>query len=124
MLSRNIAEKISVKQILLLCFMLSFSASSFSEELPNVALKVLVISPTTIMDETDPNYARGLDTIDDMLDEMGVPYDVLDASTEVLGWDKLVTKIVTDEIDEITGEPKVVEQGKYNGIILTHSTLY
>lgn len=115
MLSRCIGEKISIKQILLLCSMLSFSAFSFSEaSIPNVALKVLIISPTADTNETtsygelNPNYARGLDAIDDILDEMGVPYDVLDASTEVLDWDKLVTN----------------GQGNYNGIILTNSFLY
>lgn len=113
MLLRNIVEKISIKPLFFL--LLPFFATSVSADpLPDVALKVLVISPTAETNEinsdgsVNTNYARGLDAIDDMLDEMGVPYDVLDASKEVLDWNKLVTN----------------GQGNYNGIILTNSFLY
>ncbi|RJX75157.1 hypothetical protein DZ860_00260 [Vibrio sinensis] len=50
----------------------------------------------------------GLDLIDDMLDEMGVPYDVLNASEETLTQERLVTD----------------GKGNYNGIILTDASLY
>lgn len=119
----KITEKSYIKQMLYLSLLLLFSYSSTSvkaESLPNVAMKVLVISPTAETNEltpegdVNPRYARGLDTIDDMLDEMGVPYDVLDASNEELTEEKLVTK---DSVGNVI-------HGNYNGIILTHSYLY
>lgn len=84
--------------ILPILLLLPLSASST----PIVDLKVLVITTGTA--EQD----QGLDLIDDMLDEMGVPYDVLDATQTEL----------TDELLVTNG------QGNYNGIILTDSSLY
>jgi len=93
-----IPSKINVLSIIfLLClFVASVSAT------PIVQLKLLVITTGTA--EQD----QGLDLIDDMLDEMGVPYDILDATKTTLTTDLLVTN----------------NQGNYNGIILTDSSLY
>jgi len=84
--------------ILPILLLLPLSASST----PIVDLKVLVITTGTA--EQD----QGLDLIDDMLDEMGVPYDVLDATQTEL----------TDELLVTNGK------GNYNGIVLTDSSLY
>ena len=84
--------------IMFLLYLFAASASAT----PIVQLKLLVI--TTGSAEQD----QGLDLIDDMLDEMGVPYDVLDATQTTLTTDLLVTN----------------SQGNYNGIILTDSSLY
>ncbi len=67
-----------------------------------VDLKVLVISTGT------PQEDLGLDLIDDMLDQLGVPYEVLDSSRELLSPAKLATG----------------EHGHFNGIILTNAELY
>ena len=65
-------------------------------------LKVLVIS-------TGPaNVDPGLDLMDDLLNEVGVPYDVLDSSTDVL----------------TPGRLSSGDQGFYNGVILTNSELF
>ena len=65
-------------------------------------LKVLVIStgPASV----DP----GLDLMDDVLNEVGVPYDVLDSSTDVL----------------TPGRLSAGDHGFYNGVILTNSELF
>jgi hypothetical protein len=65
-------------------------------------LKVLVIStgPASV----DP----GLDLMDDLLNEVGVPYDVLDSSTDVL----------------TPGQLSSGDHGFYNGVILTNSELF
>ena len=65
-------------------------------------LKVLVIS--TGPASTDP----GLDLMDDLLNEVGVPYDVLDSSTDVL----------------TPGQLSAGDHGFYNGVILTNSELF
>lgn len=65
-------------------------------------LKVLVIS--TGPASTDP----GLDLMDDLLNEVGVPYDVLDSSTDVL----------------TPGQLSSGDQGFYNGVILTNAELF
>ena len=65
-------------------------------------LKVLVIS--TGPASTDP----GLDLMDDVLNEVGVPYDVLDSSTDVL----------------TPGQLSAGDHGFYNGVILTNSELF
>ncbi|MCJ8351046.1 hypothetical protein [Moritella sp.] len=91
-----IPSKINLLSIMFLLYLFAASAT------PIVQLKLLVI--TTGSAEQD----QGLDLIDDMLDEMGVPYDVLDATQTTLTTDLLVTN----------------SQGNYNGIILTDSSLY
>jgi hypothetical protein len=65
-------------------------------------LKVLVVStgPASV----DP----GLDLMDDVLDEVGVPYDVLDSSAQTLTPDLLSSG----------------DHGFYNGVILTNSELF
>ena len=65
-------------------------------------LKVLVISTGNA--SVDP----GLDLMDDLLNEVGVPYDVLDSSTQVL----------------TPGQLSSGDHGFYNGIILTNSELF
>ena len=65
-------------------------------------LKVLVISTGNA--SVDP----GLDLMDDVLNEVGVPYDVLDSSTEVL----------------TPGRLSRGDHGFYNGVILTNSELF
>lgn len=65
-------------------------------------LKVLVISTGTAEED------QGLDVIDDMLDEVGVAYEVLDASRQTLH-----SQYLADG-----------SHGKFNGIILTDSMLY
>ncbi|MCF7983377.1 MAG: hypothetical protein K9L70_03155 [Thiohalocapsa sp.] len=65
-------------------------------------LRLLVVSTGN----ADEDLA--LDYIDDYLDQMGVPYDLLDASRETLTFDTL---------ERAAGE------GKYNGIIITVSDL-
>jgi hypothetical protein len=65
-------------------------------------LKVLVISTGSA--STDP----GLDLMDDLLNEVGVPYDVLDSSTEAL----------------TPGRLSSGDHGYYNGVILTNSELF
>lgn len=65
-------------------------------------LKVLVISTGT------PAEDIGLDLIDDILLNIGVPYDVLDASRDTLTSATLFTE----------------QRGHYNGIILTNSELF
>jgi hypothetical protein len=68
----------------------------------SVDLKVLIISTGT------PAEDVGLDYIDDVLDERGVPYDVLDASRDTLTAATLASG----------------NTGFYNGIILTSTDLY
>ncbi|SQD79241.1 Agd3-related carbohydrate deacetylase [Moritella yayanosii] len=94
----TIPSKINLLSIMFLLLLFAASASAT----PIVQLKLLII--TTGSAEQD----QGLDLIDDMLDEMGVPYDVLDATQTTLTTDLLVTN----------------SQGNYNGIILTDSSLY
>ncbi len=65
-------------------------------------LKVLVISTGNA--SVDP----GLDLMDDVLNEVGVPYDVLDSSTEVM----------------TPGRLSAGDHGFYNGVILTNSELF
>jgi hypothetical protein len=65
-------------------------------------LKVLVISTGNA--SVDP----GLDLMDDLLNEVGVPYDVLDSSTDVL----------------TPGRLSAGDHGFYNGVILTNSELF
>jgi hypothetical protein len=67
-----------------------------------VNLKVLVISTGTAAEDI------GLDYIDDVLDEMGVPYDVLDSSRDTLTAAKLATGTA----------------GRYSGVILTSTDLF
>lgn len=67
-----------------------------------VDLKVLVISTGTADED------QGLDLIDDLLDEVGVRYDVLDSSREIL---------TAAQLHEGA-------HGFYNGIILTDAMLY
>ncbi|MDO7084234.1 hypothetical protein WNY51_10345 [Pseudocolwellia sp. AS88] len=67
-----------------------------------VNLKLLVVASGT------PEEDSGLDYIDDVLDEMGVPYEVLDASKQALTQETLVTDAV----------------GNYSGVILTSTFLY
>ncbi len=96
MLSRKRHKKFA--WILLLGLVLP--AFSFADQV--VDLKVLVISTGT------PAEDAGLDLIDDMLDQIGVPYDVLDAKREQLTADKLAAG----------------DHGYYNGIILTNAELF
>jgi hypothetical protein len=77
-------------------------STAFVSTAATVELKLLVISSGTA--EQD----QGLDYIDDILDEMNVPYDVLDASQTELTRDSLVSGTT----------------GKYNGVILTDSFMY
>jgi hypothetical protein len=65
-------------------------------------LRVLVVSTGTA--SADP----GLDLMDDVLNEIGVPYDVLDSSTQVL----------------TPGQLSAGDHGFYNGVILTNSELF
>ncbi len=65
-------------------------------------LRVLVVSTG------DASVDPGLDLMDDVLDEVGVPYDVLDSSTETLTPDRLSSG----------------DHGFYNGVILTNSELF
>lgn len=65
-------------------------------------LRVLVISSG----DAGTDLGRGL--VVPMLDEVGVPYDVLDARTESLTADRLASQ----------------SAGRYNGIILTEAVLY
>jgi hypothetical protein len=65
-------------------------------------LRVLVVSTG------DASVDPGLDLMDGVLDEVGVPYDVLDSSTETLTADRLSSG----------------DHGYYNGVILTNSELY
>jgi hypothetical protein len=65
-------------------------------------LRVLVVSTGSA--STDP----GLDLMDDVLNEIGVPYDVLDSSTQTLTPDRLFSG----------------DHGFYNGVILTNSELF
>lgn len=67
-----------------------------------VALRVLVLSVGT------PDVDPGLDLIDDLLDNMGVPYDVFDT-----GASELTEEFLRDG-----------HHGRYNGIILTQSEMY
>ena len=93
-----------------LCFVLGLfvlqSGSVFALAAPISAsvvdLKVLVISTGTADED------QGLDLIDDLLDELGVPYDVIDSSREDLSAAKLYDGV----------------HGFYNGIILTDAGLY
>lgn len=78
---------------------LAFSAPVFAN---TVDLKVLVISTGTAQED------QGLDLIDDMLDQIGTPYDVFDATKNELTADVLSQG----------------DHGNYNGIILTDSFLY
>ncbi|RJX75165.1 hypothetical protein DZ860_00300 [Vibrio sinensis] len=96
---KNITSDILPKLVCTTLFLVSTPSYS---AVPDVDLKVLVISTGT------PEQDIGLDLIDDMLDEMGVPYDVLNASHEQLTQDKLITG----------------NKGNYNGIILTDASLY
>lgn len=88
-----------IGRVLLLSFLLSIT---FISTAATVKLKLLVISSGT------PEQDSGLDYIDDVLNEMGVPYDVLDASKDTLTQDMLVTNNV----------------GNYNGVILTDTYMY
>ncbi len=67
----------------------------------SVELRILVISTGSAAD--DP----GLDLLDDVLDEIGVPYDVVDSSVDELTRDMLATG----------------QRGFYNGIIITTAGL-
>jgi len=67
-----------------------------------VDLRVLVISTGM------PSEDLGLDLIDDVLDKIGIPFDVLDSRRETLVPEKLSTG----------------NHGFYNGIIVTDSQLY
>src|SRR4029450_12952414 len=68
----------------------------------SVDLKVLVVSTGTAAE--DP----GLDLMDDMLDQAGVPHDVLDARRQSLTADRLASS----------------DHGLYNGVIVTSTELY
>jgi hypothetical protein len=68
----------------------------------SVDLKVLIVSTGTAAE--DP----GLNLMDDMLDQAGVPYDVLDARREQLTPDRLASS----------------DHGFYNGVIVTNTELY
>lgn len=105
MLLNKLNSKLRAKFSFIACSLITFTLLAFSNAsiaVPIVELKVLVISTGTA--EQD----QGLDLIDDMLDEIGVPYDVLDASKTDLTQATLVTN----------------NKGNYNGIILTDSFLY
>ncbi len=105
MLLNSFSSKLRAKFALIAIPLLTSLLLAFSNVLiaaPIVDLKVLVISTGTA--EQD----QGLDLIDDMLDEIGVPYDVLNARETELSQDILVTN----------------NKGNYNGIILTDSFLY
>ena len=65
-------------------------------------LRVLVVSTG------DASVDPGLDLMDNVLDEIGVPYDVLDSTTDTLTPDRLSSG----------------DHGFYNGIILTNSELF
>ena len=65
-------------------------------------LKVLIVSTGSSLEDS------GLDLMDDVLAQMGVPFDVLDTSRENLTADRLYSGSV----------------GNYNGIILTNSELF
>ena len=65
-------------------------------------LRVLVVSTG------DASVDPGLDLMDDVLNEVGVPYDVLDSSTQALTADRLFSG----------------DHGFYNGVILTNSELF
>ncbi|NRA71685.1 MAG: DNRLRE domain-containing protein [Gammaproteobacteria bacterium] len=78
-----------------------FSIATFTEA-KTVNLKLLVIASGTAEQDS------GLDYIDDILDDMGVPYDVLDASQTALTKDMLITD----------------NKGNYNGIILTDTFMH
>lgn len=67
-----------------------------------VDLRVLVISTGT------PSEDLGLDMIDDTLQQIGIPYDVLDSRRDTLTEEKLFTS----------------DHGFYNGIIVTNSELF
>jgi hypothetical protein len=65
-------------------------------------VKVLVISTGTAQED------QGLDLIDDMLNEVGVSYEVLDSSRQTL-----TAEFLSDGT-----------HGRFNGVILTDSMLY
>ncbi len=88
----------SASYLLVVCSLLP----CFSVAAKVVDLKVLVISTGT------PQEDIGLDFIDDVLDNIGVPYEVLDAKRESLTLAKLASG----------------DHGRYNGIILTNAELY
>ncbi len=91
---KNIGSKVVLLSSLL--------STAFMSSAATVDLKLLVISSGTA--EQD----QGLDYIDDILDEMNVPYEVFDATQNELTRDMLVTG----------------EVGNYNGVILTDSFMY
>lgn len=95
----NINLKNIGSKIILLSTLLSVT---FITAASTVNLKLLVITSGTA--EQD----QGLDYIDDILDEMNVPYDVLDATQTELTRDVLVTGNV----------------GNYNGVILTDTFMF
>lgn len=90
-------KKVIVSTLLVSSFL--FSQTLLAK---TVNLKLLVIASGT------PAQDYGLDYIDDVLDEMGVPYEVLDASKQDLTDETLVTDGV----------------GNYSGVILTDTFLY
>lgn len=98
MKNRAFMEKLSLCAVIGLLSL--SSATGFAAS--TVDLKVLVIS-------TGPaDRDQGLDLIDDLLDEVGVAYDVLDSSSEELTPERLSNG----------------EHGFYNGIIVTDAILY
>lgn len=91
---KNIGSKVVLLSSLL--------GTSFFSTAATVELKLLVISSGTA--EQD----QGLDYIDDILDEMNVPYEVFDATQRELTREELVTNNI----------------GKYNGVILTDTFMF
>jgi len=88
--------------VMLICCVLGSADGKAALTDVSLDLKVLVVS------SGNANEDIGLDLIDDVLNEMGVPYDVLDSSRETLTAARLSTQ----------------QRGHYNGIILTNSELY
>ena len=80
----------------------SLLATTFISSAATVELKLLVISSGT------PEQDQGLDYIDDILEEMNVPYEVFDATKNDLTREMLVTNNI----------------GNYNGVILTDTFMF
>jgi len=88
--------------LILICCALGFTEGKAALTDVSLDLKLLVISSGNADEDV------GLDLIKDVIDEMGVPYEVLDSSREPLTSGRLSTQ----------------QRGHYNGIILTNSDLF
>ncbi len=98
---RQSVTRVISSLFLMICCLLGATTGKAATDV-SLDLKVLVISSGSADEDI------GLDLIDGLLDQMGVPYEVLDSSRENLTAQRLSTQ----------------QRGHYNGIIITNTDLF